>query len=126
MTTVKINGVSIDVPSGSTVNCVNGVVLIDGLPYSGNGQVTGVVKVEITGSPLNVYTDHGDIEVHGNVQGNVDAGGSVNCQNIAGNVDSGGSIHSSGDIQGSVDAGGSVNCGQVGGSIDAGGSVRTK
>jgi hypothetical protein len=119
-----INGVEINVPSGSNVSVIGDVIYVNGKPYDGKeGNASGIVKIEIQGEPLNVRTDRGDIEVHGNVQGKVDAGGSVTCSNVGKDVDAGGSVNCDA-VNGSIDAGGSVNCGSVGGDIDAGGSVR--
>lgn len=54
----------------------------------------------------------------------LDCGGSVNVKgNVLGNVDSGGSVEC-GDVGGDVDAGGSVKCGKVNGDVDAGGSIK--
>ncbi|ARC58826.1 hypothetical protein J5TS1_31870 [Bacillus licheniformis] len=110
----------------STVISCNGKVTINGVTYEGNNiiitdnkvqidgrtverDVTEDVKVKIEGSPVKVYSD-ASVEVRGDVLGDVDSGGSVNCGNVKGNVD----------------AGGSVRCGTVGGSVDAGGSIRIK
>lgn len=108
----------------STVISSNGKVTINGVTYEGNNititdnkvqidgrtverGVTGEVQVKIEGSPVKVYSD-AFVEVSGDVLGDIDSGGSVNC----------------GNVKGDVDAGGSVRCGSVGGSVDAGGSVR--
>lgn len=121
-----INGVTIDVPPGSNVNCINGVVYVNGSPYDGgDGKASGIVKIEIQGDPADIRTDYGDIEVHGNVHGKVDAGGSVTCGDVSGDVDAGGSARC-GNVQGSVDAGGSVTCENVGGDVDAGGSIKMR
>jgi hypothetical protein len=119
-----INGVEINVPSGSNVSVIGNVIYVNGKPYDGKeGKASGIVKIEIQGEALNVHAERGDIEIHGNVQGKADAGGSISCGNVGRSVDAGGSVNC-GNIQGDVDAGGSVNCGSVGGNIDAGGSVR--
>ncbi|MCY8539501.1 hypothetical protein MOD23_19370 [Bacillus haynesii] len=99
---VNINGVTYE---GNNITITNNEVLIDGKAVE--SSVSGVVKVKIEGTPAKVYSD-ASIEVKGDVLGDVDSGGSVNCGNVKGNVD----------------AGGSVRCGTVGGSVDAGGSVR--
>ncbi|AYC51937.1 hypothetical protein [Bacillus licheniformis] len=99
---VTVNGVTYE---GNNITITNNEVLIDGKAVE--SSVSGVVKVKIEGTPAKVYSD-ASVEVKGDVLGDVDSGGSVNCGNIKGNVD----------------AGGSVRCGTVGGSVDAGGSVR--
>jgi len=119
-----INGVSIEVPPGSSVSVVNDVIYVNGSPYDGKeGKASGIVKIEIHGDPLNVKAEHGDIEVHGNVQGDAEAAGSVRCQQVGQNATAGGSIHAD-DVGGNASAGGSVKCGSVGGNITAGGSVK--
>jgi hypothetical protein len=125
MNRININGVQIDVPSGSKVSCSNGVITVNGAPYDGkSGKASGIVKIELHGNPCSITSDE-SVDVHGNVLGNVDAGGSVKCQSVGGEVDAGGSI-TCGDVQGDADAGGSIACGNVGGDVDAGGSVVVK
>ena len=98
---ITINGKTYE---GNNLSIINNVLIIDGV-VQGEG-LTGVVKVEVTGSLTNLKTD-ASVTVNGHVTGNIDAGGSVHCK----------------DVEGSVDAGGSVNCGDVMGDIDVGGSV---
>ena len=64
----------------------------------------------------------GNADVEGDINGSVDAGGSVSCQNVNGSADAGGAINCE-EIYGSVDAGGAINCEEIYGSVDAGGSV---
>ena len=55
---------------------------------------------------------------------NLEAAGSVKCQEVKGNIDAGGSVTVSGNANGDIDAGGSVTVGgNVDGDVDAGGSV---
>jgi hypothetical protein len=91
--------------SGNNVTVINGVVTVDGSPVLDTGNKN--VEVKIEGSVGELRAD-GSVTVSGTVTGNVDAGGSVNCDDVGGNVS----------------AGGSVNCDDVGGSVNAGGSVR--
>lgn len=65
----------------------------------------------------------GNADVEGDINGSVDAGGSVNCQNVNGSVDAGGAVNCE-EINGSVDAGGAVNCEEVNGAVSAGGTVQ--
>lgn len=106
MNIININGRSISV-SGNGITINNGKVYVDGkLVEEG---LSGQVEVSFTGDLASLKVD-GSATVNGNVQGRLDAGGSVNCK----------------DVGKSVDAGGSVNCGTVGGNVDAGGSVSMK
>ena len=92
--------------AGNSVVVQNDVVIIDGV-VQGNGEtLTGIVKIVVTGDLVSLHTDR-SVSISGDVNGDVQAGGSVSCKNIAGNTSSGGS----------------VRCGQIGGSIMAGGSV---
>lgn len=100
-------------------------VTINGKTYNGSKSV--VVKNDV------VYVDgkkvdHGKttdsiLEVH--VMGileNLEADGSVSCDDVHGTVQAGGSVTCD-DVGGNVQAGGSVTCDDVGGSVMAGGSV---
>lgn len=80
----------------------------------------------------------GGTDIEGNISGNVDAGGGVNCGNIGGYLDAGGGVNcgpvgdyvdagggvSCGPVGNYVDAGGGVNCGPVGGNVNAGGDIK--
>lgn len=124
MGTININGQSFNIPSGS----VNVKANRDGVTING-------MKIHPKGnrwkSPLDIKVSAGivaNIECDGNVQcgyveGDVDAGGSVQVQGgVGGDIDAGGSVVVK-DVIGSVDAGGSVKAGDVHGAVDAGGSV---
>ncbi len=94
---VKIDGRTFQ---GNNVSIINGHVTIDGKPI--DGQLNGVVKIEIEGVLQSLATD---ADVHcGDVQGDVKAGMSVTC----------------GSVGGDVDAGMSVTCGTVAGDVEAG------
>jgi phage baseplate assembly protein gpV len=123
MGVVVVNGTRVEVPDGSNVSVINGVIYIDDQPFGGDSKPTGVTKLVIEGAVVNIKTDRASVEVHGEVKGDVDAGGSVTCGNVGGKVSSGGSANCR-DVNGNVSAGGSVNCGKVSGKVSAGGSVR--
>lgn len=106
---------------GSSVVVTNGRVIIDGKEVTDKDAVKdGILKIKVEGVLQNLTTD-ANVEA-GLIQGNVDAGGSVSCDDVEGDVDAGGSVNC-GNVGGNVDAGGSVNAGKVGGDVDAGGSV---
>lgn len=65
----------------------------------------------------------GNANVEGNINGSVDAGGSIDCKEIYGSVDAGGSIDCQ-EINGCADAGGSIDCQEINGAVSAGGSVQ--
>lgn len=99
---MRINGKTY---TGNNIQITNDSIIIDGVLQESN--VSGIVKVEVTGD-IGSLKVSGSATVHGNVLGDVDAGGSVTCE----------------DVSGDVDAGGSVRCGSVGGDVDAGGSIK--
>ena len=101
---IIINGVRYDNVSGGNISIHNGSLIVDGKHI--DGQLQGVVRIEVEGSLISLTTDAA-VNVKGDVNGNVVAGGSVNCNGVTG----------------SVQAGGSVNCNGIGGSVTAGGSV---
>ncbi len=90
---------------GDVVSIIGGEVIVDGVTQ--DGTLTGKVSLEIKGTLDNLTTD-ASVNMTGQIKGNVEAGGSVRCDDVGGNVI----------------AGGSVNCDDVGGKITAGGSVR--
>ena len=64
----------------------------------------------------------GNADINGSVNGDVYAGGNVNCGEIGGDVGAGGNVNC-GDIGGDISAGGSIECGSIGGDVNAGGNV---
>ena len=101
MNTITINGQTIS--SSGNIIIRNGKVTVDGKEIA-NIDASEIV---IHGSVEKLDTDL-SVNVNGIVHGNINAGGSVNCDEVKWNVI----------------AGGSVNCDDVGGSVTAGGSVR--
>lgn len=90
---------------GDCVSIINGTVVIDGA--SQGGTLNGDVRLEIVGTLTNLKTD-ASVNMTGQIKGDVEAGGSVRCDDVGGNVN----------------CGGSVSCDDVGGDVTAGGSVR--
>ncbi len=91
--------------AGNSVSIINGVVTVDGVQQ--DGTLTGEVRLKIEGT-LDSLTTDASVDMTGRINGNVEAGGSVRCD----------------DVGGSINAGGSIRCDDVGGSINAGGSVK--
>ena len=116
MSKMIINGTSINVAGNICIQ--NNKVYVDGKLITESKEP---VKLIIEGDPVNITTE-GDVEVHGNVSGQIHAGCGINCGNVGGNVKAGNSVHCE-DVTGNVDAGNSVHCGNVGGDVDAGGNV---
>lgn len=105
MSNITINGRTY---TGNNITVNNGKVFIDG-KSADDGEQGRILEVRIQGEPVSVHSDTA-VTVNGNVNGNVDAGSSVNC----------------GNVQGSVKAGSSVNCGDIGGEAKAGSSINRR
>lgn len=104
---VQINGKTYQ---GNNVVMNNGTIIIDGITVE--GDFNGSAPIQMSGDIHSLRTD-GSATVDGNVQGNVNAGGSLKCGNIEGSANAGGSLKC-GDIQGSAMAGGSLKCNKAG------------
>ena len=101
---VRINGKTYN---GRSVQIINNRVIIDGKEVTEEGMAKdSILTIKVEGTIENLTTD-ASVEA-GLIQGDVQAGGSVTCD----------------DVDGDVQAGGSVTCGKVNGDIMAGGSVR--
>ena len=79
------------------------------------------IQFQYEGPALNVQSDF-TVHVDGVIQGNVNAGGDVNCEAVYGGVRAGGDVNCD-DVGGGVEAAGDVNCDDVGGAVNAGGDV---
>ena len=99
---ITINGVSIEVSQGN-ITVRNGDVFVDGNRIHLKDNIKDITIIGDTGD---VDAD-GSVTVKGNVQGSIDAGGSIECGDVGGNVDAGGSV-TAGSVEGDIDAGGSV------------------
>lgn len=105
---ITINGQRIEVEGGaSDIRVVGGSVSVGGNVVA--SKLSGDVYIRWEGPMASLTTD-GSAEVMGGVQGDVKAGGSVEC----------------GDVGGKVVAGGSVRCARVGGNVTAGGAVTVR
>jgi hypothetical protein len=117
MTTVTINGVTIEVDDNASVNIAGGNVIINGKVHETLTGLKGGVEVRILEGVLNHLTSDKSVTAL-SVKGNVTAGGSINCDNVGGNVTAGGSVNCD-DIAGNAKAGGSINCDDIGGDATA-------
>lgn len=124
MGTVSINGKTVTIPDGKSVSIVNNKIFVDGVEFkTDKGTVEGLtIIVQGNVEKLEVKSDN-QITIQGNISGDAEIEGSLNCDSIGGNVSAGGSVNCD-DIKGNVSAGGSVNCDDIGGSCSAGGSIR--
>lgn len=99
----SINGKSFSIGSGSDINIKNGRIMVDGEIVT--DEAKDILRIEIDGDVVNLQAD-----------------GSVQCDNVLGDLTAGGSVQCD-DVMGDVNAGGSVNCDDVKGSVNAGGSI---
>lgn len=120
MSSIVINGNRIDVPDGANVIIKEGNIIVGGSCLAENIDANTTIQWE---GPIGDVICHRSMNISGNVDGNIDAGGSVTCQDVTGSVDAGGSINCN-NVGGDADAGGSIHCGNIGGDADAGGSIR--
>ena len=100
-------------------------VLFRGHKYIGSGNVDGHQKKRIEfcyeGPAINICSDF-SVTCEGDVEGDIKAGGSVDCGSVGKGVYAGGSVNCE-CVSGDVTAGGGVTCDGVGGNVSAGGSV---
>jgi hypothetical protein len=125
MSQVTINGKTFNIPNGSSISVIGDTITVDGKPFVPDEDTGPLRDLEIKwdGPLASLKVQGSNVKVTcGDVQGDVNAAGSVDCGAVEGSVDCGGSINC-GDVGKNVDAGGSVNCKTVKGSVDAGGSV---
>ena len=126
MNQVTVNGKVIKLPHGKAISVINGVLHVDGKAYTGKPDPNQpcLIKIEWEGPIADLEVRGDNVEVNcGNVDGNVEAEGSVKAKNIQGNVNASGSVTCDSVAQ-SVQAMGSVQCGTVGGAVSAMGSVQ--
>jgi transcriptional regulator with XRE-family HTH domain len=71
------------------------------------------------------YADCGGGINCGNIGGYAECGGGLNCGNIGGNADCGGGLNC-GNINGNAECGGDLSCGDIGGNADCEGNIRCK
>lgn len=115
---IVVNGKVYD---GGSVSVINNTVIVDGVVVDGPAKQKVQIIIQ-PGGALNLVKSDLDVFVSGNVNGNVEAVGSVTCSNVTGSVKAGGSVNCD-DVDGDVSAGGSVNCDDVGGNVSARGSI---
>ena len=102
---VSVNGKTYTV-TGKNITMIDDKIYVDGKEIT--STESQIINIIIEGN-VNQVQCNGYVEVHGDVNGNIDCGGSVTCGDITGNIDCGGSV-SCGEVKGDIDAGGSVIC----------------
>lgn len=106
MRQIIINGKGYQFNGTGNVSIINGVVTVDGQTIT--TEASGVIEIKLDGGYLGELTTDAAVTINGHVEGNVRAGGSVQCHTVKGDVMAGGSV-SCGQVQGDVSAGGSIN-----------------
>lgn len=109
---------------GKDISIINDRIYIDGVDVTDgpDGVVKGIVEIKVTGDVSIVKSDRA-VTINGNVGGNAESGGSMQCGNVTGSAESSGSMKA-GSVGGDAKSGGSMQCGTVAGNVKAGGSVR--
>lgn len=109
MSTISINGKTMNISSNANIQIVNGKVIIDNKNVEYTFNDNHVIELHILeGSVRNISSDS-SINCSSDIAGSVTAGSSVKCKNINGNVT----------------AGSSVKCEVITGNVMAGSSVKT-
>lgn len=98
---------------GETIVIENDTVIIDGVVQEKN--LKGQVTIKVIGDLANLTTNS-QVEIHGNVYGNVISDDSVTCGNVGGDITAEDSVIC-GSVEGNVKAGDSVVCANAGGKI---------
>lgn len=85
---VMVNGMSIDVPDGSSVSVVNGQVTVGG-KFLASCPPAAPVYVRVEGNAGSIHTQSGDATVTGDVGGGISTmSGDVKCGKVGGGVSS--------------------------------------
>lgn len=105
MNTIVVNGTRIQT-NGNNISVINNQVYVDGKLVQ--SDLSGDVNIKFEGDLASLKCN-GSTTINGNIKGNVDVGGSLDCNDIIGNIDVGGSVRCS-KVSGDIDAGGSVKC----------------
>ena len=77
------------------------------------------IKLEGNAEKIEVW---GSANIVGDVYGNLEAGGGINCDRVDGNISAGAGVNCD-EVGGSISAGAGVNCDSVGGSVHAGTNI---
>ena len=106
MNTIIVNGSRIEVPDGASVCVDNGMITVNGREAASG--LSGIVKIVVEGT-IGKLDTKANVEVHGDVMGDVDAGGNVACGNVVGSIDCGGNVDCV-QVQGAISCGGNLVC----------------
>jgi cytoskeletal protein CcmA (bactofilin family) len=121
MNTIVINGKAYVTGAGNQkITVINNKVMIDGVAVS-DEVYSEDLHIKVEGSLYSLECG-GNVEISGDVGGNVNAHGDIACRNVGGDVSARGNIACE-DIKGNVESKGNVDCGNIAGSVTARGNV---
>lgn len=112
---ITINGKSYQ---GYSINIVVDGSTIESIPLD---KAKIPISVEVTGGLANLNSQL-SVTVHGFVDGNIEAGGNVKCENVDGNVNAGGNVECS-TIDGDTEVEGDLKCQEIDGNVTVNGNV---
>jgi len=75
--------------SGLDVSIVNNSIFIDGKKVDSNKE--NILEIKVIGDLAKLTTDK-SVTVNGNIEGNVEVGGSITCNDVGGSIKAGGSV----------------------------------
>lgn len=102
MNTIIINGMKIEYDGNGSISVIGNCLRI------GTKEINiGEKVINIEGN-CGTITCKGNVNVTGNVNGNVDCAGSCTCGDVGGDIDAGGSVRAN-NAKANIDAGGSVH-----------------
>ncbi len=124
MNTINVNGKTFHVPNARSISVVNDKIYVDGKLFNTEEDDSKKINIVIDGNVDSISVESCDkIEIIGDVNCHLEAGGSVTVGgSVYKDVQAGGSLKC-GDIGGNVNCMGSVNCRVIKGSITAFGSI---
>lgn len=113
--------------NGSSINIINGKVIVDGKDITSDlGDITNnTISVVFTGDLCSLTSD-GDVEVNGNVIGEVKVNNNLT---ILGNIDGNAKADNNlkcNDISGDAKAGNNIQCVNINGNAKAGNNIIKK
>lgn len=107
---IQFNGEDIEVSDIHSLNIDGDKIIINGKTY--NETFPDSVRIFVYGNVENLVAKIGSVNVNGDVNNDIQCGGSVSCYSVKGNIKCGGSVNC-GDIEGDVQANGSINANNI-------------
>ena len=121
-TKITLNGKTVVIDDDSNISINNSDITIDGKKIPINGEKPNNVVINGTVGSVDSSLN---VEVKGSVEGDLKAGGNVQCTTVEGDIDCKGNTQC-GNVEGDVQAGGNLKCGNIEGDAKAGGNIISK